>query len=361
MKRILLFFTFIAIFTGIAVAQKYDVDPLFSDSVKCEAVVLKDTAWHVDFDKAGIVLPKGDIVDSCGVSAAMHYVIFSRNGKMYRIHKSDLRFSGENPENMENPLSVESQRKHSAIGHFFATMTPSWIVVGLLLFVVALFFLARALSESSQFRFFALVAIPAAMLAVVLLELTAYYYLGSDAFWWCDYDRYGFFGSLLRVIPFGAVVALQIFSIKLYEGVLFANEPEYSDKHISVGPAMLGIGGCIPVMLVYYIVVVGIFGWKGHTSEIISLVLFLITLVSGIALTVYRNIKMMGVRQGSLISAFTLVYIVGCVVAGFAVLVVLFRLIIQVIMVAAMILILSVCMRGRRFVGSDGRVYEERW
>lgn len=124
---------------------------------------------------------------------------------------------------------------------------------------------------------------------------------------------------------------------------------------------MLGIGGCIPVMLVYYIVVVGIFGWKGHTSEIISLVLFLITLVSGIALTVYRNIKMMGVRQGSLISAFTLVYIVGCVVAGFAVLVVLFRLIIQVIMVAAMILILSVCMRGRRFVGSDGRVYEERW
>lgn len=346
---------------AVAMAQKYDVDPLFADSVKCDAVVLKDTAWHADFDKAGIVLRSGDTVDSCGVSAAMHYVVFNRDGRMYRISKSELRFSDENPDGMVNPLSDELQRRHSAAGHFFATMTPSWIVVGLLLLVVAMYFLARSFSESRQFRLFALTLIPAAMLGVVILELAAYYFLGSNAFWWCDYDRYGFFGSLLRVIPFGAVVALQVFSIKLYEGMLFADEPEYSDKHISVWPAMLGIGGCIPVMLIYYIVAFGICGWKGHTSETVGLILFLVTLVSGVALTIYRNIKMMGKRKGSLISAFTLVYIVGCVVAGFAVLIVLFRLIIQVIMVAAMILILSVCMRGRRFVGSDGRVYEERW
>lgn len=346
---------------AVAVAQKYDVDPLFSDSVECEAVMLKDTAWHADFDKAKAVLRKGDTVDSCGVSAAMHYVVFKHDGRMYRISKSELRFSDDNPEGMVNPLSDEAQRKHSAAGHFFATMTPSWMVIGLLGLVVVLFFLARSISESRQVRLVALTLIPAAMFGVTLLELVAYYYLGGDAFWWCDYDRYGFFGALLRVIPFGAVVALQVFSIKLYEGVLFANEPEYSDKHISIGPAMLGIGGCIPVMLVYYIVAVGIFGWKGHASEMTGIALFLITLVSGVALTIYRNIKMMGKRKGSLISAFTLVYIVGCVVAGFAVIIVFFRLIIQVIMVAAMILILSVCMRGRRFVGSDGRVYEERW
>lgn len=338
-------------------AQKYIVDPLFSDSIEVSSVSLQDSIWTVKEGFTRTMIPRGTEIDSCARSRSdKYFLIFEYEGKKYEIKKDELLFSKNNPDGVENTLSEKVQRRHSAIGHWFATMAPSYIVMTLLLLSFVISFICSKWDVDS-IRPAALIIITASILIVSLLELTAYYYLGGDAFWWCDYDRYGFFGALFRVIPFGIVVLAQIKSIYWFQGVLLTNEDD--PEGISLKPAAIGLCACIPVLILYALVVQVAIGWKGTFSDIVAIVLTLGTLFGGLFISGYANMERMGVKKGIICTLFSIVYILGCIVAICGLLVVLFRLIIQVLLVIAAIIMIMCMGGGRRYRDSWGNVYEE--
>lgn len=338
-------------------AQKYIVDPLFTDSIEVHSVSLQDSIWTVKEGFTRTMIPRGTEIDSCGRARSdKSFLIFEYEGKKYEIRKSELLFSESNPEGMENPLSGEVQRKHSAVGHWYATMAPSYIVIALLLISFIISYICSKWDVDSL-RPTALVVITASILIVSLIELIGYHYLGGDVFWWCDYDRYGFFGALFRVIPFGLVVLGQIKSIYWFQGVLLTDEDD--PEGISLKPAAIGLCACIPVLIVYGLVVQLIIGWKGTFSDIIAVVLTLGTLLGGLSISGFANMERMGVKRGLICTLFSIVYLLGCIVAVCGLLVVLFRLIIQVLLVIAAIIFIMCMGGGRRYRDSWGNVYEE--
>lgn len=174
-----------------------------------------------------------------------------------------------------------------------------------------------------------LVVVPLCLLAVAAIEIYWYRLMGAGAFWWCDYDSYGFFGTLLRVIPFLIVVAMQLFSIKLYEQLLCWDGPVDSEIHVK--PAVIGILVSFPTLIVYVLVTQLGFHWKGETAEMVGVGIFLLIILVGIIRTFMLNIQEFGALRGSLISAFILVYVVSCIVAVAALIFVIVRILLVVL------------------------------
>lgn len=332
-------------------APQYVVDPLFADSVDCDLVVFKDSAWTVKSYAKSLTLHKGELIDSCGQSASPAFIVFMNNGKHYRIGKSHLLWSKTNPDSLTNPLSKELQRRHSPYGQFLSTLWPCWLVIGfiaigLLMSGIGLRFHIRPVSQA------ALVIMPLCLLAVAAIELATFSLFGGKAFWWCDYDRYGFFGSMLRIVPFLLVVIAQVLSIWWYEGLLFFDDSSDS-KAIHLKPAVVGMLVCIPATAVF-LIISQLAGWKGNVPEWIAAALFLGILLTGIGIALKRNIKDIGVVKGILITAFSLIYIIGCFVAIGGLVVAIFQLIFQILCV---LFGLAVLMGG----SSSGReLYRDR-
>lgn len=354
LSTVLLLFLTVSTVAG----QQYIVDPLFEDSVRCQEVTFKDTVWQDRDFHQYVMVPRGMLIDSCGRSASPGSIIFKYQGRHYRITKHELLWSKVNPPEMQNTLSKSTQLRHSALGHFFATMTPCYIVIALLL-LSFVFSIIGTRFDVFVLRQVSLAATPLCLLLVAVIELLAYYCLGSDAFWWCDYDRHGFFGSLLRLIPFALVVAAQVLSIYWYENVLFFDSPYGQDQKIHLKPAVYSILGFIPVAIVYFLIVNALLGWRGNVANTIGILLSLGTLVTGIVITFKRNIQEMGVSQGVLISLFSLVYILGCIVAISALVAVLIKLIIQVLVVLLAFTILGGLGGKKIYKDSWGNKYEK--
>ena len=181
-----------------------------------------------------------------------------------------------------------------------------------------------------------------------------------DMFWWCDYDRYGFFGSLFRVIPFMIVMVIQLYSIKLYERGLIINDSEYdaeSPKTISVKPAFISLAVCVPIFLVVVFTMAGL-DLQGIWMDIAGIVAFLGSLGIGVVITLKRNIKAWGAANGLWVTIFTIVYCLGCIVAGIGLIVLIFKIIFQMLVVIGTLFILA-CITPRRRYVKNGRVYEE--
>ena len=221
MKHRLAFF-FIALLSCLSIsAQKFELDPLWGDSVECMVASKPDSLWKISEPIQTVKFPRGMEIESCG-KANGYYVAFKKDGASYMAYMGELKFSADNPEGTVNPLSEDTVKKHSALGHFYATYTPAVLVLILMGMILATFFVAR---KSSPAVPLALKVIPVCMLLISIIEVVGYKVLGGDMFWWCDNDRYGFFGSLFRVIPFGAVVALQFYTFKMFETLVFADVP----------------------------------------------------------------------------------------------------------------------------------------
>lgn len=197
------------------------------------------------------------------------------------------------------------------------------------------------------------------MLLISIIEVIGYKVLGGDMFWWCDNDRYGFFGSLFRVIPFGAVVALQFYTFKMFETLIFADVPAEEKGKLSLKPAMVSLAACLPVLIAYAMIVQLWLGWQGMVSDAIMFILFLGTLVSGIAISVKKNAEALGAGKGLIVTIFTVIYLVGLLIAAWGVIIVLLKIILQVLMVIAGIIALSVLAQRTYYKGSDGHIYAE--
>lgn len=298
-------------------------------------------------------IPEGMEIESCG-KANGYYVAFKKDGASYMAYMGDLKFSADNPEGTVNPLSEDTVKKHSALGHFYATYTPAVLVLILMGMILATFFVAR---KSSPAVPLALKVIPVCMLLISIIEVVGYKVLGGDMFWWCDNDRYGFFGSLFRVIPFGAVVALQFYTFKMFETLIFADVPAEEKGKLSLKPAMVSLAACLPVLIAYAMIVQLWLGWQGMVSDAIMFILFLGTLVSGIAISVKKNTEVLGAGKGLIVTIFSVIYLVGLLIAAWGVIIVLLKIILQVLMVIAGIIALSVLAQRTYYKGSDGHIY----
>lgn len=303
-------------------APQYIIDPLLYDSVTCYRAVLKDTAWIVKDYSRKKVFPRGMIIDSCGKPNSTKYsVIFVNNGKHYQIRKADLLWSQTNTDSLQTSLSAKIARQHSSLGGFFSSLWPCWLVIGLvslpLLFTIILPLLLSRFERMRRVLSVLLnamvVIMPLCLLSVAMIEAGGYLLFGGQAFWWCDKDRYGFLGSVLRILPFLVVVMVQVFSIWWYEGLLF--QGEQGGKEIHMKPAVISFCISIPALIACLLLTEEVLDWKETTAEWTSVALFFGIILTGAIITLVRNIREVGALKGSLITAFVLVYIIGCMVA----------------------------------------------
>lgn len=344
------------LFAGIApaaTAQFYVTDDNFTDSVKVYQIQLCSDNQTETLGSPVFKIPMGETVKvERLLKGQTQYGLVKIDGKEYGISSGKLLFSDENPEGTEDIFGdTRSRVNHSVMGKFFAMMTPYWVIA--ILLVVAMAFTWLGL-KSEILRTLALPIIPCSLLAASLLEIWAYWTLGTSAFWWCSPDKYGFFGALFRVIPFVAFVAFQLYSIKLYMRLLTNDE----DNKLSVKPLLLSIGLCIPITLAMTFLCAGLFDMRSPWLEIITIVTFFVSLVIGLYISTKKNLKELGKISGTLFTTFGIVWAIGAVVAIIGLIIVIFKLILQILVVAGGIF-LAAMMSTSRYKDSYGNVYEE--
>lgn len=358
MKRYL--FSLVLLLVGIMplAAQELIVNPWGDDKTDFYAVERSNDGWKFIYNQRQ-VFDEGFTFQT--IDTIKHYFIFEHEGKYYAAYDCDLEFSSDNPEDMPNPLSEKIQRRSSLLGDFYGSMAAAYIVLLLLVALVVVTYLYRMI-KLAILRPIVLIAIPAGILLISLIIILGYWQFGSDIFWWCDYDRYGFFSSLFRVIPFMLVVAAQFYSIKLYEKVLFlGNEVDENGERrkLSVKPMAWSIILCLPVTIGFYIVMSFMDLHNSMLVQLFAAILFFVTLGMGVWKTFKRNVKALGFFHGLFVSVFAVAYIIGCIISALALIVLIFQLIFQILAVVGAFLVLSFVIPKRTYRRSDGVIVEE--
>ena len=326
------------------------VDTVMEDSVRGRFFVKKrklhqsSVAGHISAAQKGyyLLLTETDRMQaqagsSQADSLATHYRLLlgqqgrSLSGRVSQAGSSvaiDLHKEKADSAGVSHRRIVLSALKVDKLSIFFTSLGPCWAIIGLLVIAFAIC-LAGMRSGVRSVREAGLVVVPLCLLAVAAIEIYWYRLMGAGAFWWCDYDRYGFFGTLLRVLPFLIVVAMQLFSINLYEQLLCWDGSV--DGEIHAKPAVIGILVSFPTLIVYVLVTQLGFHWKGETAEMVGVGIFLLIILVGIIRTFMLNIQEFGTLRGILISAFILVYVVSCIVAVAAFIFVIVRILLVVL------------------------------
>lgn len=309
-------------------AQRYVVDLLFAnDSVPVYTIEASSQYdAEVEGTKAFTIQNGEEITITRVLKGNEDIGVIVKDGREYAVSGAALVLSENNPDGTVDLWpELRKDGKHTATEHFFTSMTPYWIIA--LLFIAAIVF--AFIGRYEAFRRIALVGMPVCILIASLLEIWAFASIGSSVFWWCDYDKYGFWGSAFRAIPYAIFCTFQIFSIKLYERILFGRD---SENEISIKPMAISLGACIPVTLVA--VFAGAVWWRS-ANEIVAGIVFIVSLGLGTFITLRKNIKILGKVNGTLLTAFLGVYIVGAIIAAVGLITLLLRLILQMLVILA--------------------------
>ena len=334
MKRLLILCCWISLLGLPSMAQKYILDDNFADSIPLHKIEVGENHSYETLAEEVMKLPHGEVVEvKRGLKDnETRYAAIEVNGKEYGVYVRHLLFSDENPEGVEDIFgNTHEHVNHTWQGKLFATFTP--YVVMALLFLAAIIFMVIGMM-SKVVRKISLIVVPACIVVASVLEIWAYNVLGSDAFWWCSYDRYGFWGSLLRAIPFVVFVAFQLYSIKGYERLLLDGR---NDVKLSIKPAAISLAICIPVTIVA-IVCMTLMGYEGVVRDVVSLAALLLSFGIGVAISLRKNTKILGKFLGLLFTIFSLVYIVASIIAIIGIIIVALDLIFQILMIVAGIL-----------------------
>lgn len=362
MKRFFLLVVALVAYLMPLSAQEFIINPWGGDEVECSLMSKgEDGKWEFVYEDKKTTFPEGFTFTAIDSIDDNNYFVFEHEGKFYSAKSKDLQFSPNNPDDVENPLSEKVQKRASLAGDFYGSMAAAYVVLLLLATAAIVTFIYRFL-HIKLLRPIVLTAIPAAILLMSLIIIFGYWKFESDIFWWCDYDRYGFFSSLFRVIPFMLAVLAQVYSIRLYENVIFDGN-EYDEEgnrlKISIKPMAWSIILCIPVTLGFFIVM-ALMGWHNNLFvELLAVALFFITLGLGFWRTYKKNIKTMGFFNGLFVSTFSIVYIIGCIISALALIVLIFQLIFQILAVLGAFLVLACVIPKRTYRRSDGVIVEE--
>lgn len=331
-----------------AAAQIYVTDDILTDSINVYEFQLSKDGKSETYSNLAFKLPMGDtVVVERLLAGSKFYGVVTFDGKKYCIGKNALVFSDENPEGVEDIFgNTRSLTRHTATGKFFASSTPYLLIA--ICFLIAMVFLILG-AKKYALRKAALIAVPACILLGSALEIWAYSVLGSDSFWWCDPKTYGFFGALLRLLPFVAIVFFQVLSIKYYMALIADDD----DNDLSVKPLLISIAVSVPLAVVAAIVGAGVFDLKKPWIDILTLGTFLLSLLIGLTMATRRNISELGKMRGILFTIFGIVWSIATIVSLIGVVIVIFRLIVQAIILGGAFWLLLFGSKGSSKSGSS--------
>jgi hypothetical protein len=210
---------------------------------------------------------------------------------------------------------------------FFGTLIPYLLIAALVVGSVLLSFF-RFGNEAIERLF--VILIPISLATATALELLALYSVGNDAIWWCDPDRYGFWGGFFRLIPLFIILACQAWSIFGYES--FLSKTEFlNDKDVSISlkPTFISMLLALPLA----VIVAYVLQFQLHVPKIyqeIGLIgTFVVILVIGLGMAIKNNIQRLGTTFGFVITVFTIFYVLGIFAVIWLLIVGLFQMIFQ--------------------------------
>lgn len=337
------------------------IDPWGGSGVECKELTKQGSDYVSLTNSPEVFFERGYTFRPIAFVDGYRYV-FEHEGKYYGAPMSDVLVDKRGDrEELAFMIRGKSHQMTSVAGRFYGTSSALWmmlLVMGAAAVLSGLYFSTK----SAALHPIVLAVMPASILVFSLIEIYGYIKFGGDIFWWCEYDRYGFFGSLWRVIPFAAMVAAQVYSIKLYERVLFEgnDDPNDDERKISLKPAAWSLALCIPVLIVIILILGGLDLENTILMDIFGVGGFLATLGIGLMISFKRNVKNFGPVSGLWVTIFSIVYIIGCLISAIAMITLIFRIIVQILVVVATFLIFAM-MGTRRRVYRNGRVYEEHY
>lgn len=212
---------------------------------------------------------------------------------------------------------------------FWGTMTPFFIIAILLIVATVACYIPW---RSYAMRRLSVVGIPALLLVAGFMELTLFSKLGKDhVVWWCDMDGVGFFSALIRLFPFVLILALQFHSFFAYQNFIFGpkllNDPHGS---ISLKPKAKSF-----LWLLLVVVLAGVADRIGLQGNTLNIAIGFITLAVLFLIFGKRNFEQFGFGWGAAVTFFTIVYILGFLLAAYAFIMALLKVFWQMVIWAA--------------------------
>lgn len=342
-KKMLLLFAG-SLFALSSYAQMYEIDNLYGDSVDLKKAEKNEKGEYYGGEKV-LTLANGTLVD-VKEAAETFGVLVEYEGNYYVTYPGYLKFSKKNPSGVENTWQdVSERRQHSALGHFWFTLVPYYIILAILLAVGVMLLMLQMVKRYKALESTLLLWIPIGLLAASLLELVGFFTLGSDFIWWCSVDRQGFWSAFTSMLPFMLALVIQLGSGVLYKRY---QEKKY-EVELSWRSIFIGIAG-VPVALVI-LIILAICGMKNPVvQDVVATILILVSLVIGFLYALFKNRKMLGNRNGLFFTLFSFVYAAGAVIALIFLAVIIFKLILIVLM---WLLLIAGCIFAMAFLSSS--------
>lgn len=304
-------------------AQIYRVDTFHGDSLTLNELTVIDGKEAV-----GVPLFKIANGDTVSVTRAVEnftgYAVTEIDGKEYAVSTAQLCFIDK--EGVEDPFDTLQVRWRTPEGRYFSTLTPYIHIVCLVAGALILGLLALRVR---WLRFFAVLLLPLLIAAACYIEVNAWLALHSDMFWWCDQHRFGFWGSVLRVIPFSLVIVGQFASYPIYK-MLLINKDNPKTAMTSILPMGLSFLVAIPVIFIV-LLVCALFHMAKPTQAIVGTVLLAVIVGVGSLTSITFNIRALGVIRGLWFSLFGAVYIIGAMIAATGFVIALWNILLQVL------------------------------
>lgn len=329
----ILIVVFLTLFAFRVPAQVYVLDDCFADSISFHKI--EKTADGETIGAEAFKLPLGEkvTISRCiyNKDKTYAYPCIKVDGKEYISYGKYFVFSDDNLEDVEDPMAgMFSGDNHTWVAKFYASPTPYLIIVALFVVAIGMAFMGIRIQK---LRSMAVKAVPGLILVAVLLEIHAIMTHGNDTFWWCDPERLGFFGSLLMLFPYVAVVAAQLFSLKIYRELLLGQD----DDDLSIRPMAISLAVSIPATIIMMLVSLECFDMSKLWAAIVTILTFVLSLGVGIWISTKRNIATLGKARGIAFSVFAGIYAIGAIVAVYGLAVVVIQLIFQIIMACAIV------------------------
>lgn len=248
---------------------------------------------------------------------------------------------------------------------WYETITPYILIFLLFAATVAMIFVGL---RNWKYRRLALILTPTFIILGTVLELMAFGTMGKKAFWWCDDETYGFWGALLRCIPFFLVVYAQIVSYLCYKIILVDGDDADS---LSIKPMAKSMVFCLPLAFIVTLLLSEfklIHGNNQQTS--IALGIMLVVLVAGTFKSTRTNIKTLDWGRGLAFTAFGVIYIIGLIAMAWGVVLIFMQLWLQTIILFGVVVLLCggakssaqsnfVAKKNVRRVNHNGRIMWE--
>lgn len=303
--------TILMSFAGQISAQRYLVDPFMEDSVTLNELQIVNGEVAVGVD--ALKIAAGDTVNVLKqIEGFSDYGVIKVDGREYAVAVySSLCFI--DTEEIEDPWEIQTADWRTPDGRFYSTLTPYLWIVGLVLGALLLLLLGQKIKP---IKWIALILVPVMIALGCYLEVRGYIALRTRMFWWCDSDYYGFWDSVLRILPFGFVILAQLASFPLY-GRLVTRE---GTPLGALMPMAISFLITLPVLAVVGLVL-AIFHVSDATVQIVAGIIFIVIMGVGSISTITLNIKSYGFFVGLLLTIFGAIYIVGAMISvlGFAI------------------------------------------